>query len=66
MPQHVRVDPEDVSKRLPTDRGLAQSSEVKAEQILTISRDRLQGRIGVLGERKMTQVDSALRISLSL
>lgn len=66
MPQHVRIEPRDVIRGSAQDRGLSQISEVKTEQILTISKERLQGRIGSLTKEKLGQVDWALRTSLAL
>lgn len=66
MPQHVGIEPRDVVRISARDAGLRQTSEVKAEQILTISRDRLQTRIGALSKEKLVEVNRALRISLAL
>jgi len=66
MPQHVGIEPRDVLRASPRDTGLPQTSEVKAEQILTIAKDRLRSRIGALSQEKLAEVDRALRISLAL
>ena len=66
MPQHVLIEPEDVTRVSTQDRGLSRPSEVKAHQILTISKERLRARMGLLSEARMNEVDRALRLSLSL
>ena len=58
-PFHVRVPSSSGS-------GLRRDSIVMCEQLMTASKDRLLGRIGVLPLHLMAEVDDALRIVLSL
>lgn len=46
--------------------GLPQDSTVLLEQLLTINKDRLVGRIGSLSSAKMREIDRALQVSLGL
>jgi mRNA interferase MazF len=47
--------------------GLSKASKAQAQQIRTISRERISGkRVGLLSTEEMTQVDAALRLHLSL
>ena len=48
------------------DSGLATDSKAQAEQVRSISADRLRGRVGELPASLLKQVDDALRIHLSL
>ena len=48
------------------DNGLSAASYVKCEQIVTISKDRLLGRIGVISSEDLGQVDTALKQALNL
>lgn len=58
-PVHVRVQP--------TSRnGLSRESVVMCEQLITVSKERLERRIGELGQGQMEEVDGALRTSLAL
>jgi mRNA interferase MazF len=50
----------------PPQGGLMKSSIIKTSQILTVSKDRLEKRLGVIEADKMKEVDRALRLSLSL
>ena len=50
----------------PHQGGLTKTSIVKTGQILTVTKDRLEKRLGVVDEKKMEEVDRALRLSLSL
>ncbi len=50
----------------PPQGGLTKPSIVKAGQILTVSKDRLEKRLGLIEEKKMEEVDQALRLSLAL
>jgi mRNA interferase MazF len=46
--------------------GLPQDCLVNLSAILTIDKSRLRGKAGQLGEDKMAEVDSAIKISLGL
>ncbi len=46
--------------------GLPERSVIKAEQILTVAKDRLVKRAGMLGNEKMKEVEAALHHSLGL
>jgi mRNA interferase MazF len=48
------------------DTGLAVDSKAQAEQVRSVSTERLVRRIGVVGAERMRQVDDALRLHLSL
>jgi mRNA interferase MazF len=48
------------------DTGLAVDSKAQAEQVRSVSTERLVRRIAVVGAEKMRQVDDALRLHLSL
>ena len=61
----VRVYPMNVEVR-PPEGGLQCSSIIKTGQILTISKDRLEKRLGSLSNERMYEVDRALKLSLSL
>ena len=50
----------------PPQGGLIKPSIIKTSQILTVSKDRLEKKLGVVEEKKMKEVDQALKISLSL
>jgi mRNA interferase MazF len=50
----------------PPQGGLTKSSIIKTGQILTVSKDRLEKRLGLIEEKKMEEVDRALRLSLAL
>jgi mRNA interferase MazF len=49
-----------------TDTGLATDSKAQAEQVRSISADRMHGRLGELSITLMKQLDEALRIHLAL
>jgi len=60
-----RVYPFEV--KLPQDSGLPKSSKVQAQQIRTISKQRLEGEcIGSLSEAIMALVDNAIKLHLQL
>jgi len=59
VPFHVPVSPDPLN-------GLRDSSYIKCEQIMTVSRDRLAERIGRLSETDLARVDEALRKVLGL
>ena len=50
----------------PPQGGLMKPSIIKTSQILTVFKDRLEKRLGVIEENKMKEVDRALKLSLSL
>lgn len=50
----------------PPEGGLSNPSIVTASQILTVSKQRLEKRIGVLTENTMKRVDQAIKLSLSI
>ena len=59
VPTHVEIEP---SK----SNGLVKTSCVKCEQLITISKDRLAGRIGNLDSDEMRRVDTALKRALAI
>lgn len=59
VPSHVRLEPTE-------DNGLSDVSFAKCEQVLTISKDRLQDRLGRLGTKDVRRVSAALRTVLAL
>ncbi len=59
VPSHVHVEPTDTN-------GLTAPSYIKCEQILTISKDRLEARLGRLSPDDMERVATALRTVLEL
>jgi mRNA interferase MazF len=50
----------------PPQGGLTKPSIIKTGQLLTVSKDRLEKRLGRIEEKKMEEVDQALRLSLAL
>jgi mRNA-degrading endonuclease toxin of MazEF toxin-antitoxin module len=46
--------------------GLSDLSYVKCEQIMTISKDRLQNLLGRVDDEVLTEIEKALRLHLSL
>ena len=56
---HVRVAPTETN-------GLRDVSYVKCEQMLTISKERLESRLGRLGDGDLERVDAALRLVLGI
>jgi len=59
VPFHIPVKPSPIN-------GLKRVSYVKAEQLLTISKERLVERVGVLESGIMVQVEEAVRLVLEL
>ncbi len=57
-PMNVKVDP--------PEGGLERSSIVKTGQILTISKERLEKRLGRISPEKMEEVNRAIKLSLDL
>jgi mRNA interferase MazF len=50
----------------PPEGGLSRPSIVKTSQIMTISKERLERRVGSLSGERMAEVDKAVKLSLSL
>jgi len=61
----VKIYPINVEIR-PPEGGLKNPSIIKASQILTVSQDRLEKRLGQINEQKLQEVNQALKLSLSL
>ncbi len=61
----VRRYPMNVEIR-PPEGSVTQPSIVKAGQIMTISKERLERRLGRLTSDRMIEVDKAIKLSLSL
>ena len=61
----IRVYPMNVRVRSP-EGGLERPSIIKTSQLLTISKERLEKRIGSLSQERMDEVDGAIKLSLSL
>ena len=57
-PMNVKIDP--------PEGGLARPSIVKTSQILTISKERLEKRLGKISKEKMEEVNRAVMLSLDL
>jgi len=57
-PMNVKLDP--------PEGGLKRSSIVKTSQILTVSKERLEKRFGRISEKKMQEVNYAVKLSLDL
>lgn len=57
-PFEVRVTPQ--------ESGLPNESKILLNQIRTVDKSRLKGKIGTLSSAKMLEVDKAIRISLGL
>jgi mRNA interferase MazF len=57
-PMNVHVDP--------PQGGLTKTSMVKTGRLLTVTKDRLEKKLGMLDRKKMEEVDRALRLSLAL
>jgi len=57
-PMNVAVDP--------PEGGLDRPSIIKTSQILTVSKERLEKRLGRLGKDTMNEVDKAIKLSLAL
>lgn len=50
----------------PPEGGLAHACVVKTSQVLTVSKERLEGRLGHLSPSRMKEVDRAIMLSLGL
>jgi mRNA interferase MazF len=59
VPTHIVLEPNE-------DNGLRERSYVKCEQVVTISKDRLQDFIGTVGQDIIALVDRALKRTLAL
>lgn len=59
VPTHVRIGPD-------RENGLARASYAKCEQVLTISKFRLERRLGRLAPADVEAINRALAIALSL
>ena len=57
-PMNVKVDP--------PEGGLERPSIVKTGQILTVSKDRLEKRLGRISAKKIKEVNLAIKLSLDL
>ena len=57
-PMNVKIDP--------PEGGLDRQSIIKTSQILTISKDRLEKRLGRLSAGKMEEINRAIKLSLDL
>ena len=61
----VKLYPMNVSVN-PPEGGLDYPSIIKTSQIVTVAKERLEKRLGVLDKERMGEVDKALRLSLAL
>ena len=61
----VKIYPMNVEVR-PPEGGLKQPSIVKTSQIMTVSKEKLEKRLGILNNDTMDKVDKAIQLSLSL
>ena len=61
----VRVYPMNARAK-PPEGALERPSIIKTSQILTISKKRLEKRLGSLSQERMDEVDGAIKLSLSL
>ena len=57
-PMNVKIDP--------PEGGLERSSIVKTSQILTVSKERLEKRLGRTSAKKMEEINRAIKLSLDL
>lgn len=57
-PMNIKVDP--------PEGGLECPSIIKTSQILTVSKERLEKRLGQISEQKMKEVNRAIKLSLDL
>lgn len=61
----IKIYPMNVEVK-PPEGGLKHPSIIKTSQILTISKERLEKRLGNLSKVKLDEVDRAIKLSLSL
>jgi mRNA interferase MazF len=59
VPTHIELDPSSTN-------GLKERSYVKCEQVLTVSKERLEARIGELSAAEMARVSRAMKRVLAL
>ena len=57
-PMNIKIDP--------PEGGLERPSIVKTGQILTVSKERLEKKLGKIGAKKMEEVNHAIKLSLDL
>jgi mRNA interferase MazF len=57
-PMNVKIDP--------PEGGLERYSIVKTSQILTVSKERLEKRLGQISAKKMEEINRAIKLSLDL
>ena len=57
-PMNIKIDP--------PEGGLERPSIVKTGQILTVSKERLEKRLGRIGAKKMEEVNRTIKLSLDL
>ena len=50
----------------PPQGGLTKPSVVKTSQILTVSKERLEKKLGIIEDKKMEEVERAIKLSLAL
>jgi mRNA interferase MazF len=50
----------------PPQGGLTEPSIIKTSQLLTVSKDRLEKRLGMINQYKINEVNQALKLSLGL
>lgn len=61
----VRLYPMNVEIK-PPEGGLDRPSIIKTSQILTVAKERLEKRLGILNKESMDEVDKAVKLSLAL
>ena len=59
VPFHIGLEPS-------RQNGLSEPSFAKCEQVLTISKDRIEGRIGRVGRSDVQRVEAAIKLVLAL
>lgn len=59
VPFHVPLQPNSVN-------GLTEVSFVKCEQVLTVSKERLARKLGIIGEGELQQIKRAVRLVLEV
>ena len=59
IPFHVAITPNSIN-------GLTETSFVKCEQVLTVSRERLVNKLGTIDEAKLKQINRAVRLVLEV
>ena len=61
----VKIYPINVDIK-PPEGGIETPSIIKTSQILTVSKERLEKRLGQINEQKLQEVNQALKLSLAL